>query len=115
MMSELRPKYLLDACVPLGLMELWSGEYAEVNKILPQGSPDENVLIEAKRRGLIVITCDKGFVQRALYDYTPIIWQNHRGDRFLIECKLVTKGHPVRSLKGKRTRDLLRRDSIVLP
>lgn len=115
MMSELEPKYLLDECIPPNLMDLWSGEYVEATRILPYGTPDDLVLFEAKRRGLVVITRDKGFIQRAINEQTPIIWQSDKGDRFLIEYKLVTEGCSLKYIKGKKTRDLLRRDSVILP
>jgi predicted nuclease of predicted toxin-antitoxin system len=114
MMSELEPKYLVDACVPLGLMELWSGEYVEVTRILPDGTSDEMVFEEAKKRGLTVITCDRGFVVMAIRENIPIIWQ-YGSDRFLIHGNIVERNCSMKSPRGKRTRDLLRRDAIILP
>lgn len=113
MMSELEPKYLVDECVPLGLMELWSGEYVELTRILPNGSSDEIVFEEARKRGLTVITCDRGFVVMAMRENTPIIWQ-YDNDRFLIHGKIIERDCPTKS-PSKRTRDLLRRDAIILP
>lgn len=114
MMSELEPKYLLDACMPLGLMELWSGEYVESTRILPNGASDEMVFEEAKKRGLIVITCDKGFIIRAMRENVPIIWQ-FKSERFLVHGKMIGIKCPQRSVNGIRTRYILRSDSIILP
>jgi hypothetical protein len=99
MMNALEPKYLLDVHIPLGPHELLSGEYVEATKIFPQGTPDDFIWYEAKRRGLTVITCDKGFVEISVCQkYTPIIWQDQKGDRHLVDLKLVAKGCPSRSL-----------------
>lgn len=58
MMSELEPKYLLDACVAPSLLELWSGEYVESTRILPEGASDEVVFEEAKKRTKHILRTD---------------------------------------------------------
>lgn len=107
-------KYLLDACIPVGIQEL-SYEYVESTKILPQGTPDQTVLETAKKHGLIVITMDKKFVQRAMSERTPIIWQNNEGERYLIHGELITSGCVRKSFRAKRTKYLLRNDEIIAP
>lgn len=113
MMGELEPKYLLDECIQPGLMDLWSGEYVELSRVLPHGSSDEIVFEESKKRGLIVITRDRGFVAMAMRENTPIIWQ-YGDERFLIHGMIVEKNYAMKS-HCTRTKNLLRCDTIILP
>lgn len=107
-------KYLLDACIPRGPKD-FSSEYVQLEEILEHSTSDEVILETAKKLGLIVITQDKGFVQRALSEHVPIIWQTYKGERYLVQGERIDQNCVCKSLKSKRTKYILKNDAVIFP
>ena len=110
------PKYLLDACVPIRIQELSSREYIESTQILSHNAPDDVVLEEAKKLGLVVITMDVRFVLRCIIQNEDIIYQNAKGERYYIDSSSqLFATDCIQESVDKRTKYLLRNDVVMLP
>jgi len=110
------PKYLLDACVPIGIQELLSREYIESTQILSHDAPDDVVLEEAKKLGLVVITMDVRFVLKCMTQNEDIIYQNAKGERYYMHSSSqLFATNCIQESVDKRTKYLLRNDVVMLP
>lgn len=88
MMSELESKYLLDECVLRTPERIKSNTFPQAIDYLPKGSPDDKVLEEAIKRGLILVTRDMKFVVRTVRQGHPVIY-DYGGHWHLIDKVLI--------------------------
>lgn len=89
MMKELESPYLLDECILRTQERRESCDLPQVIHFLPMGTPDDKVLEEAVKRGLILVTRDMKFIVRTVRKGIPIIYDYgghwHLIGRILIE------------------------------
>ena len=111
-----KTKFLLDACIPLGLKELLSGDYVESVQILPHDTPDNIILEEANQRNLVVITRDVKFVLQTILKNHDIVYQNQHNERYYIHglAELIEKNCSEKSV-DKRTKYLLKNETVIIP
>ena len=108
-------KYLLDECLPVSVQEFISGEYIHFPRFLPYGTPDDVILEEASKRGLIIITKDIKFVLQTITKNQDIIYQNMQGERHYIRSHLFATNCFKRKSVEKKTQYLLENDLIIVP
>jgi hypothetical protein len=109
-------KYLIDECVTMVPQDIAAKNCINCKEILPEGTPDEAVLEEATKRGLIVITNDIRFVLNTVIQNRCIVYQNNKGERHYIKgsSELIAKNCKRRNPDAK-TKYLLLNDDIIFP
>lgn len=117
-MRKNKPRYLLDECIQTKDEKIRE-KFGFVNstEIIPSGSTDDEVLRAASRRKLIVITKDVQFVFRTLIQGKPIIYQNNKHERILLELKSKPKIEKNCHLKYRdfTTSHILHSNNVVIP
>lgn len=109
-----QPKFLLDECTPLIPSDWIAGTCIRSTCILSQGISDHTLFEESKKRNLTIITCDYGFVIRAVIDGRPIIYQDQKGDRYMVHSKFFMKNH-FRKRVSDITKYILLNDEVMRP
>lgn len=82
-----KPRFILDENIQPRKHEGLSPKFLPVRAVVKPGSHDWLLLERAKNLELIIITCDKGLVIRALMENQDIIYQDQYGNRFLFNGK----------------------------
>jgi len=113
-MTIRKRKYLLDACVPMGVSEFLSSDYLRSCDIIPHNAPDEMVLKIADKRRRLVITMDYLFIIRTICKNKEIVFQSRDGRRILLIPQLIEENCSPRSIDN-RTQFLLKNNEIIIP
>lgn len=109
-----RLNFLVDECLPVSVQELISGEYIHSTELLPHGAPDNEVLEQAQKNNLILVTADMKLALKIAMDNQKVIFQNQNGERFLVHGKFIGTNLNQSNLEIK-TKYLLKNNLIVVP
>lgn len=117
---KMKPTYLLDENLHYCYGEKPRSFYINAKEIIGCGKTDDLLLREATKRGLTIITPDKGFVLEALTQNHDIIYEDQNGDRYFISgksCKLIDKNckKPTMVLRKKVGFKIIKKLNRVLP
>ena len=109
-----RLNFLVDECLPISVQEFISGEYIHSTELLPHGALDNEVLEEAQKNNLILITADRKLALKIAMDNQKVIFQNQNGERFLLHGKFLGN-HSNQPCIEFKTKYLLKNNLIVVP
>ena len=113
--SKRKPKIVLDEANPVSKFAKLYLNVLNARDIVPEGTPDEELLQVAEKNNLKIVTRDRRFALLAISEHKDVIYEDDHGQWIHLKGKVILANRKDRKYCCKKTMHILYSDEVIRP